>query len=106
MAYIFASCNWGCYLSPSVHICICIAVCVHLCLCVFLGLRPRRTLRTVLWTAEEQGGVGAQQYYNLHKVLLLLLLQYEIGDTQKANIVPASEEQRESAMISNIFNKV
>ncbi|XP_037533182.1 carboxypeptidase Q [Nematolebias whitei] len=33
-----------------------------------LGLRPRRTLRTVLWTAEEQGGVGAQQYFNLHKV--------------------------------------
>uniref|UniRef100_A0A8C2XDC2 Carboxypeptidase Q n=1 Tax=Cyclopterus lumpus TaxID=8103 RepID=A0A8C2XDC2_CYCLU len=33
-----------------------------------LGLRPRRTMRTVLWTAEEQGGVGAQQYYDLHKV--------------------------------------
>uniref|UniRef100_A0A667Y604 Carboxypeptidase Q n=1 Tax=Myripristis murdjan TaxID=586833 RepID=A0A667Y604_9TELE len=33
-----------------------------------LRLRPRRTLRVVLWTAEEQGGVGAQQYYNLHKV--------------------------------------
>lgn len=32
-----------------------------------LGLRPRRTLRTVLWTGEEQGGVGAQQYFNLHK---------------------------------------
>ncbi|XP_056900770.1 carboxypeptidase Q-like isoform X3 [Takifugu flavidus] len=32
-----------------------------------LGLRPRRTLRTVLWTAEEQGGIGAQQYYNFHK---------------------------------------
>ncbi|XP_077383864.1 carboxypeptidase Q-like isoform X1 [Festucalex cinctus] len=35
-----------------------------------LGLRPRRTMRTVLWTGEEQGGVGAQQYYNLHKVNL------------------------------------
>ncbi|XP_034031089.1 carboxypeptidase Q-like [Thalassophryne amazonica] len=33
-----------------------------------LGLHPRRTLRTVLWTGEEPGGVGAQQYYNLHKV--------------------------------------
>uniref|UniRef100_A0A3P9J2M3 Carboxypeptidase Q n=1 Tax=Oryzias latipes TaxID=8090 RepID=A0A3P9J2M3_ORYLA len=32
-----------------------------------LGLRPRRTLRTILWTAEEQGGVGAQQYFKLHK---------------------------------------
>ncbi|XP_064248495.1 carboxypeptidase Q isoform X4 [Passer domesticus] len=33
-----------------------------------LGLRPKRTLRLVLWTAEEQGGVGAEQYYQLHKV--------------------------------------
>lgn len=32
-----------------------------------LGLRPRRTLRTVLWTAEEQGGVGAAQYFQQHK---------------------------------------
>ncbi|XP_063183312.1 carboxypeptidase Q isoform X1 [Chroicocephalus ridibundus] len=32
-----------------------------------LGLRPKRTLRLVLWTAEEQGGIGAQQYYQLHK---------------------------------------
>ncbi|KAM8811861.1 carboxypeptidase Q [Eudromia elegans] len=32
-----------------------------------LGLRPKRTLRLVLWTGEEQGGVGAEQYYQLHK---------------------------------------
>ncbi|KAG8441782.1 hypothetical protein GDO86_010818, partial [Hymenochirus boettgeri] len=32
-----------------------------------LGLRPKRTVRMVLWTGEEQGGVGAQQYYDLHK---------------------------------------
>ncbi|XP_066539109.1 carboxypeptidase Q-like isoform X2 [Hoplias malabaricus] len=32
-----------------------------------LGLRPKRTLRTVLWTAEEAGGVGAAQYYQQHK---------------------------------------
>ncbi|XP_066482588.1 carboxypeptidase Q isoform X2 [Tiliqua scincoides] len=35
-----------------------------------LGLRPKRTLRLVLWTGEEQGGVGAEQYYKLHKVNL------------------------------------
>ncbi|XP_051700610.2 carboxypeptidase Q [Oryctolagus cuniculus] len=33
-----------------------------------LGLHPKRTLRLVLWTAEEQGGIGASQYYQLHKV--------------------------------------
>ncbi|NWR15913.1 CBPQ Carboxypeptidase, partial [Emberiza fucata] len=32
-----------------------------------LGLRPKRTLRLVLWTGEEQGGVGAKQYYQVHK---------------------------------------
>uniref|UniRef100_A0A250YIL4 Carboxypeptidase Q n=2 Tax=Castor canadensis TaxID=51338 RepID=A0A250YIL4_CASCN len=32
-----------------------------------LGLRPKRTLRLVLWTAEEQGGIGASQYYQFHK---------------------------------------
>ncbi|KAI4871288.1 hypothetical protein NFI96_019810 [Prochilodus magdalenae] len=32
-----------------------------------LGLRPKRTLRTVLWSAEEAGGVGAAQYYQQHK---------------------------------------
>lgn len=32
-----------------------------------LGLRPKRTLRLVLWTAEEQGGIGAFQYYQSHK---------------------------------------
>ncbi|XP_029359220.1 carboxypeptidase Q isoform X1 [Echeneis naucrates] len=47
-----------------------------------LGLRPRRTMRTVLWTAEEQGGVGAQQYYNLHKVNLSnfdLVMESDLG---------------------------
>lgn len=47
-----------------------------------LGLRPRRTLRTVLWTAEEQGGVGAQQYFNLHKVNLSnfdLVMESDLG---------------------------
>ena len=32
-----------------------------------LGLKPKRTLRLVLWTDEEAGGVGSQQYYNAHK---------------------------------------
>lgn len=32
-----------------------------------LGLRPKRTIRLVMWTGEEQGGVGANQYYERHK---------------------------------------
>ena len=32
-----------------------------------LGLIPKRTLRLVMWTDEESGGVGSQQYYQLHR---------------------------------------
>lgn len=32
-----------------------------------LGLRPKRTLRMIMWTDEEDGGVGAAQYYDQHK---------------------------------------
>ncbi|KFO35252.1 Plasma glutamate carboxypeptidase [Fukomys damarensis] len=38
------------------------------CFLIVEGLRPKRTLRLVLWTAEEQGGVGAFQYFQLHKI--------------------------------------
>ena len=32
-----------------------------------MGLTPKRTLRLVMWTDEESGGVGSQQYYQLHR---------------------------------------
>lgn len=32
-----------------------------------LGLKPKRTLRLVLWTDEEAGGVGSKQYYEAHQ---------------------------------------
>jgi carboxypeptidase Q len=32
-----------------------------------LGLKPKRTIRLVMWTDEESGGVGSQQYYMRHK---------------------------------------
>uniref|UniRef100_A0A1A7WS62 Carboxypeptidase Q n=1 Tax=Iconisemion striatum TaxID=60296 RepID=A0A1A7WS62_9TELE len=54
-----------------------------------LGLRPRRTLRTVLWTAEEQGGVGAQQYFNLHKVNVSnfdLVMESDLGTFTPAGL--------------------
>ncbi|XP_030638236.1 carboxypeptidase Q [Chanos chanos] len=47
-----------------------------------LGLRPKRTLRTVLWTAEEPGGVGASQYYQYHKVNISnfdLVMESDLG---------------------------
>lgn len=47
-----------------------------------LGLRPKRTLRLVLWTAEEQGGIGASQYYQLHKANISkysLVMESDLG---------------------------
>lgn len=35
-----------------------------------LGLRPKRTIRAVLWTGEEQGLAGAAQYFEQHKAEL------------------------------------
>ncbi len=32
-----------------------------------LNLRPRRTLRVVMWSCEEFGGIGSQQYFDAHK---------------------------------------
>lgn len=32
-----------------------------------MNLRPKRTIRAILWTSEEQGMVGAEQYMESHK---------------------------------------
>ncbi|XP_043116243.1 carboxypeptidase Q-like isoform X2 [Puntigrus tetrazona] len=47
-----------------------------------LGLRPKRTLRTVLWSAEEPGGVGAAQYFQRHKANISnfdLVMESDLG---------------------------
>ena len=47
-----------------------------------LNLRPKRTMRVVLWTAEEVGLVGSQQYYNRHKVNISnfdMVMESDIG---------------------------
>jgi len=32
-----------------------------------LNLRPKRTIRLVMWSCEEMGGIGAGQYFTAHK---------------------------------------
>ncbi|KAL4616910.1 carboxypeptidase Q isoform X2 [Arapaima gigas] len=66
-----------------------------------LGLRPRRTLRTVLWTAEEQGGVGAAQYYQLHKVNISnfdLVMESDMGTFRPLGIQFSGTQQARAIM--------
>lgn len=47
-----------------------------------LNLRPKRTLRMVMWTGEEEGIFGGQQYYKVHKVNISnfdLVMESDIG---------------------------
>jgi carboxypeptidase Q len=47
-----------------------------------LKLRPKRTLRVVMWTGEEEGLVGGLQYYKAHKVNISnydLVMESDIG---------------------------
>lgn len=47
-----------------------------------LNLKPKRTMRMVLWTGEEEGLLGAQQYYNRHKANAAnfsLVMESDIG---------------------------
>lgn len=54
-----------------------------------LNLRPKRTMQVALWTAEEVGLSGSQQYYNRHKVNISnydMVLESDIGTFQPIGI--------------------
>ncbi|KAK7116317.1 carboxypeptidase Q-like [Littorina saxatilis] len=47
-----------------------------------LGLRPKRTMRAVLWTGEEMGIIGGQSYWERHKGNITnfdLVMESDIG---------------------------
>ncbi|XP_019641191.1 PREDICTED: carboxypeptidase Q-like [Branchiostoma belcheri] len=66
-----------------------------------LGLRPRRTLRAVLWTAEEVGLVGSQQYYQRHKANSSnydLVMESDIGTFTPTGIMFTGSSNAKSIM--------
>ncbi|XP_018618510.1 carboxypeptidase Q-like isoform X2 [Scleropages formosus] len=66
-----------------------------------LGLRPRRTLRAVLWTSEEQGGVGAAQYFQRHKVNISkfdLVMESDMGTFRPLGIQFSGSQQARTIM--------
>lgn len=61
-----------------------------------LGLRPRRTLRVILWTGEEQGLIGGQDYYDKHvdeKENFQLLMESDIGTFSPLGIAFSGNEE-------------
>lgn len=52
-----------------------------------LGMQPRRTIRLVMWSCEEFGGIGAQQYFQQHqeevKNMSLVMVSEDEGKTQQ-----------------------
>ncbi|XP_042560657.1 carboxypeptidase Q-like [Clupea harengus] len=66
-----------------------------------LGLRPKRTIRMVLWTAEEQGGVGASQYFERHKGNISnfdLVMESDLGTFTPLGLQFSGSKQAEAIM--------
>jgi len=61
-----------------------------------LGLRPRRTVRAVLWTDEENGGSGAKGYEKRHKAELakhILAIESDSGAFRPITFTFAGSDQ-------------
>ncbi|XP_027705760.1 carboxypeptidase Q isoform X3 [Vombatus ursinus] len=66
-----------------------------------LGLRPKRTLRLVLWTAEEQGGIGSLQYYQQHKVNISnfsLVMESDLGNFMPTGLAFTGSDKARAIM--------
>ncbi len=69
-----------------------------------LGLQPRRTIRVVLWTNEENGGKGARAYHEQHKSEMpkhVLAMECDDG-TFKPTGFAFSGSQKASDMVFDI----
>jgi carboxypeptidase Q len=61
-----------------------------------LGMQPRRTVRVVLWTDEENGGSGAKGYEKRHKEELakhILAMESDSGACQPRNFTFAGSDK-------------
>ena len=66
-----------------------------------LNLKPKRTMRMVLWTGEEEGLLGAEQYYNRHKENasnFSLVMESDIGTFMPKGISFTGSEKAAAVM--------
>ncbi|KAL8602312.1 hypothetical protein ACOMHN_022825 [Nucella lapillus] len=72
-----------------------------------LGLRPKRTLRAVLWTAEEFGLIGGQSYWQRHKADIKnydLVMESDIGTFKPLGIAFTGNENSTKIMDTLLKN--
>lgn len=67
-----------------------------------LNLRPRRTIRVVLWTNEENGGRGAAGYGNAHKDELIrhvLAMESDAGVSRPYGLSAGAKDSTKAAKV-------
>ncbi|KAH6945964.1 hypothetical protein HPB50_010933 [Hyalomma asiaticum] len=74
-----------------------------------LGLRPRRTLRALLWTGEEEGVWGGRAYYERHgsqpeaRRLLNLVMESDLGTFRPLGLKLAATDPRARCMVAEVL---
>lgn len=71
-----------------------------------LGLRPRQTIRSVLWTAEEMGLVGSEAYVERHASELgkfTLALESDMGTFTPTGITYSGKNQTAQCIMADIM---
>ncbi len=72
-----------------------------------LNIRPRRTLRLIGWVCEEFGGIGAQQYFDAHKVEAVnmsLVFESDLGVFQPFGLQFGATSQDGLAIMTQIMS--
>lgn len=73
-----------------------------------LGLRPRRTVRSVLWTAEEVGTMGAEQYFADHadekKERINIAMESDMGTFKPKGLAFSGHSERARCVIAEVLS--
>ncbi|XP_075744365.1 carboxypeptidase Q-like [Rhipicephalus microplus] len=73
-----------------------------------LGLQPRRTVRSVLWTAEEVGIKGAEQYFADHaderKERINIAMESDTGTFKPKGLAFSGHSERAKCVIAEVLS--
>ncbi|XP_065571584.1 carboxypeptidase Q-like [Artemia franciscana] len=72
-----------------------------------LGLRPKRTIRNILWTAEEQGKLGSKHYFDQHKNELdkfVFVMESDAGTFDPQGLIYTGDRYNGECIIKEILS--